>query len=75
MELFDSHAHLNDEKFDNDRDEIIKQIKKSGITRFITAGYNLSSSIKALELSQKYNFIYATSGISPNDILENPQDE
>lgn len=75
MELFDSHAHLNDEKFDNDRDEIIKQIKKSGITRFITAGYNLSSSIKALELSQKYNFIYATSGISPNDIPENPQDE
>lgn len=72
MELFDSHSHLNDEKFNEDRDQIIKEIYASGVTHFITAGYNVESSKKAIEIAQKYNFIYATVGISPNDI---PQTE
>lgn len=72
MEFFDSHAHLDDERFDEDRDLIIEEIKKSGITKFVSAGYNIESSKKALELSKKYNNIYTTAGISPNDI---PQTE
>lgn len=72
MKFFDSHAHLDDEKFDNDREEIISKIKDAGIKNFITAGYSLGSSKKAVELAEKYDFIYATCGISPNDI---PQDE
>ena len=38
MSLFDSHSHLNDEKFDEDRDKIIKEIYESGVINFITAG-------------------------------------
>lgn len=72
MEFFDSHAHLDDEKFNLDREEIIKKIKEEGITRFISAGYSLGGSIKAVGLSKEYDFIYATCGISPNDI---PQTE
>lgn len=72
MGLFDSHSHLNDEKFDDDRDRIIKSINELGVTKFITAGYSLSSSEKAIEIANKYDFIYATIGISPNDI---PQSE
>lgn len=72
IEVIDSHAHLDDEKFDNDREEIISKIKDAGIKNFITAGYSLGSSKKAVELAEKYDFIYATCGISPNDI---PQDE
>ena len=72
MELLDSHAHLDDEKFDEDREEIIEQIKKEGITKLISAGYSLEGSKKAVELSKCYDFIYATCGISPNDI---PQTE
>lgn len=68
MELFDSHAHLEDEKFEQDRIELIQQIKEAGITRLISAGYSLESSRKAKELAEKYDFIYTTSGISPNDI-------
>lgn len=68
MELFDSHAHLDDEKFDLDREEIIKEIKESEVTKLISAGYSLEGSKKAVELSKKYDFIYATCGISPNDI-------
>ncbi len=68
MRLFDSHAHLDDEKFDEDRDTIIEEIHKSGVEEFVSAGYSLEGSKKAIELSKKYDFIYATAGISPNDI-------
>jgi len=72
MGLFDSHSHLNDEKFDEDREEQIKKIRESGVSNFITAGYSVESSKKALEIAKKYDFIYTTAGISPNDI---PQTE
>ena len=72
MEFFDSHAHYNDEKFDEDREEIIKDTYESGITKFVCAGYNIESSLFSLELSKKYDFIYSICGISPNDI---PQSE
>ncbi len=72
MGLFDSHSHLNDEKFDEDREEQIKKICESGVSNFITAGYSVESSKKALEITKKYDFIYTTAGVSPNDI---PQTE
>ena len=68
MELFDSHAHYDDEKFNEDRDFIINEIYKSGVTKFVRAGYSLESSKIGIELAKKYDFIYTTSGISPNDI-------
>lgn len=70
MEFFDSHSHYNDEKFDEDREEIIKQTYENNITKFICAGYDLSSSKLALEIANKYDYIYTISGISPNDVPE-----
>ena len=72
MDFFDSHSHYNDEKFDEDREEIIEQTYNDGITKFVCAGYNIPSSKFSLELAQKYNYIYSIVGISPNDI---PQTE
>ncbi|MCI8273129.1 MAG: TatD family hydrolase [Clostridia bacterium] len=74
MEFFDSHSHYNDEKFDEDREEIIQDTYKEGITKFICAGYNVESSIKALEIAKKYEFIYSICGISPNDIPQTEQE-
>ncbi len=68
MELFDSHAHYNDEKFDEDREQLIKDTYDSGITKFIVAGYDIESSKKAIEIAKKYDFTYTIIGISPNDI-------
>lgn len=68
MQFFDSHAHYNDEKFDLDRKEILENIYNSGITKLINAGYSLESSKKAIEIANNYDFIFATAGISPNDI-------
>ena len=72
MEFFDSHCHLDDDKFNEDREELIKEIKKAGITKFVSAGYSIEGSKKGIELSEKYEYIYTTCGISPNDI---PQTE
>lgn len=73
MKLFDSHAHLDDEKFDEDREEIINKIHNE-IDKFVSAGYSLEGSEAAVKLAQKYDFIYATCGISPNDIPQTEQE-
>ena len=70
MRLFDSHAHYDDEKFDQDREEIIQKIHDSGVEKFISAGYSLESSKRAINLANKYEFIYTTVGISPNDVKQ-----
>lgn len=68
MEFFDSHAHYDDEKFESDRYETIENIYNSGVTKFMSAGYNLESSKNGMKLADKYDYIYTTSGISPNDV-------
>ena len=68
MELFDNHAHYDDEKFNADREYIISEVYKSGVTKLISAGYSLQSSKYAIEIANNNDFIYATCGISPNDI-------
>lgn len=74
MKLFDSHCHLNDEQFDNDRDKIINELFHSGIEMCINAGYSVESSKKAIEIANSYSHIYTTCGVSPNDIPNNVED-
>lgn len=68
MEFFDSHAHYDDEKFDADREDVIKNIYNSGVTKFVSAGYNISSSKFGVQIAHEYPYIYTTVGISPNDV-------
>ena len=68
MELFDTHAHYNDEKFSEDREQIIKQTYEAGVTKFVCAGYNVSSSEEAVKIANEHNYIYSICGISPNDL-------
>ena len=57
MEFFDSHSHYNDEKYNDDRDEIINKIYKEGITSTVCVGYDLVKSKYALEIAKNNNFI------------------
>jgi len=68
MNLFDSHSHYNDEKFDIDREQIIKETLANGVSNFIIAGYNIESSKKAIEIAENYEEVCTTAGISPNDV-------
>lgn len=66
--LIDSHAHLDDRRFDLDRDTLIKKLKNENIDIVINPGADLKTSIKAVELSKKYDNIYAAVGIHPHDV-------
>lgn len=70
MKLFDTHCHLDDGRFNEDREELIGNLRKDGVDRLVTAGYSLEGSKRAVELSEKYDFIFSTVGISPNDVPE-----
>lgn len=73
MNLLDSHCHLDDEKFNTDREKLIEDIRDAGFKNLISAGYSLKSSEEAIKLANRYDFIYATCGISPNDIPQNEE--
>ena len=68
MEYFDTHAHYNDEKFDGIVDDVLKRCKNIGVKYVINIGYNIQSSIKAIELSNKYKNMYVAIGIHPSDV-------
>lgn len=74
MQLFDTHAHYNDEKFTEDREEVLKQIYDSGVTKLVCAGYSLESSKEAVNIANTHDYIYAIVGISPNDIPSQEND-
>lgn len=59
MRLFDTHSHYNDEKFDEDREEIIKLIYESGVENTVVVGDNIENSKKVIEIAKKHDFIYS----------------
>ncbi len=68
--MFDSHAHYDDRKFEGDRDQLLRSLSFRGVKGVVNAGCDIPSSYRSLELAEKYDFIYATAGIHPNDCLK-----
>lgn len=66
--LFDSHAHINDEKFDEDRDEVIEHLRENSIDLVVNPGADMPSSKSAVELANKVDFIYSAVGVHPHDV-------
>lgn len=65
--LFDSHAHIDDEKFDADREQVIVRALENGVTGIINVGACMASSARSVALAEKYENIYAAVGIHPHD--------
>ena len=63
---FDTHAHLDDRSFDEDRDELIASFSKVGVTRILNAAANIESSYETVKLCKKYDFIYGAVGVHPD---------
>jgi TatD DNase family protein len=70
MILFDTHAHLNDTGYNNDRDEMIQRARQAGVVHIVNVGFNLASSRESLKLADRYDLIYAAVGIHPHDAAE-----
>jgi len=65
--LFDSHAHVDSERFEGEREEIIERAKAAGVSLIMNPGASYESSVKAAELSEQYDMLYAAVGIHPHD--------
>ncbi len=64
--MFDSHAHMDDKKFDQDRQEVLKAAKTAGVKYIVNPGADLSSSVKAVNLARENEMIYAAVGVHPH---------
>ena len=65
--LFDTHAHLDDDAFDADRDILIESIRNSEVSKFVNVAASMKSAIQSIELAKKYEFVYAAVGIHPHE--------
>ena len=63
--IFDSHAHYDDPKFDEDRETLLPCLNRNGIDYITNVGCDIETSIASVELSKKYPFIYAAVGFHP----------
>lgn len=72
--IFDSHAHYNDNKFDSNRAELLNSLNSNGIDKVINVGTNLKESYESAKLAQKYSYIFSSIGVHPYDAETLPND-
>lgn len=66
MRIFDTHAHYSDERFDEDREEVIGKLRALGVELVADVACDLRSVEKTLELTDRYDFIYGVFGMHPH---------
>ena len=67
MYLFDTHAHMDDRRFDADRDTIMEDMKNHHIQYLMNIGCDAASSINSVKMAEQYPFVYASVGSHPDD--------
>lgn len=68
--FIDSHVHLDDPRFDQDRETIIDELKENDIEFVFNIGADKESSLSTIELAKKYEHIYAVIGVHPHSAIE-----
>jgi len=69
-EMIDTHCHLNFNRFDEDRDEIVARATAAGVKRIIIPAIDIETANQALELSEQYDGVFVAVGIHPNDTAD-----
>ena len=64
---FDTHVHLNSDRYEN-IEEIIKSALDNGVEKMLVVGYDVETSLKAVEIASNFDFIYAAVGIHPSEV-------
>ena len=68
--IFDTHAHYDDEAFDEDRDALLAELPENGIARVVNVGASLASCGRTIELMNRYDYIYGAIGVHPSETAE-----
>jgi len=66
--LIDTHTHLDDARYDGDRDAMIDRARQAGVERFVTIGCDLATSRAAVALADQHQFVYASIGVHPHEV-------
>lgn len=66
--LIDTHTHLDDARYDSDREVVIARAREAGIEAFVTIGCDLTTSQAAVALADHYPFVYASVGVHPHEV-------
>lgn len=72
--IFETHAHYDDDRFNEDRHEILMGLPEAGIGIVINSGASVESTRDTVELAKKYNHVYAAVGVHPSEIAELDED-
>ncbi|RIW29880.1 TatD family deoxyribonuclease [Bacillus salacetis] len=73
--LFDTHVHLNAEQFDEDLEEVIGRAQDEGVRNMVVVGFDRPTINKAMELVERYDFLYAAIGWHPVDAIDMTDDD
>ncbi len=65
--IFDTHAHYDDEPFDEDRDELLSNMESNGVDYIVNVGASIDSTKRTLELIERYPFVYGAIGVHPSE--------
>ena len=65
--IIDTHTHIYDKQFENDFDDVMKRIEDE-LEGIVSIGFDLESSLKSIELANRYSFVNAVIGVHPVDI-------
>jgi TatD DNase family protein len=68
--VFDTHAHLDDERFSDDLDAVLRRAREAGVEGVVAVGVSAGSSRVAVELAGRHDLVYAAVGIQPNEAAE-----
>jgi TatD DNase family protein len=68
--LTDTHTHMNDRAFDEDRGEAIARAVENGVSRIINIGFNRETIPSSIRLAEEYDFVYSTVGWHPQDAID-----
>jgi TatD DNase family protein len=68
--IFESHAHYDDEAFNEDRDELLSTMQENGIEYVVNVGASLASTAVTVKLAKKYPFVYGAAGVHPSETAE-----
>ncbi|PWW19033.1 TatD DNase family protein [Cytobacillus oceanisediminis] len=73
--FFDTHAHLNAEQYNEDLKEVIDRALSEGVSNIVVVGFDRPTIEKAMELTEKYEFIYASVGWHPVDAIDMTEED
>ncbi|MBR6568373.1 MAG: TatD family hydrolase [Clostridia bacterium] len=65
--IFDTHAHYDDERFNEDRTELLSSLFRGSVSGIINCGCDLKSSLKTVELTEKHSLVYGAVGVHPHE--------